>query len=157
MNSEEETATVQTELDELRAQLGERDARMGELNAQLAEALAANEAGQQELTAVKAALDERDAELAAATETLHEAVASYRASLLAANPHIPEEMIAGATISDIDASLDRAQDMAGRVRQTLEEDLKETHVPAGAPQRAVPDLSAMSPREKIHYALGKEA
>ena len=155
--NEEETAMVQTELEGLRAQAGERDARLGELQAQLAEALAANDAGQQELTSMKAALDERDAELAAATETLHEAVASYRAALVAANPQIPEEMVAGATIADIDASLDRARDMAGRVRQTLEEDLKATHVPAGAPERAVPDLSAMSPREKIHYALGKEA
>ena len=170
MNEEEITA-LQRELEgarrevedstrraeELKGQLGERDARLGEVQRQLDEATAAKESGEEELASVRAGLAERDTQLAAATEGLSHAVESYRASLVAANPEIPEEMIGGDAIGDIDASLEKAREMAGRVRPRLEEDLKATSVPAGAPQRPAPDLSELSPREKIEYALRKEA
>ena len=170
MNEEEITA-LQAELEaarrevedstrraeELKAQLGERDSRLGEVQRQLAEATAAKETSEAELTSVRAALDDKEAQLAAATERLSSAVDSYRGSLIAANPEIPQEMIGGDAIGDIDASLEKARELAGRVRTKLEEDLKATSVPAGAPQRSAPDLSELSPREKIEYALRKEA
>ena len=170
MNEEEITA-LQAELEgarrevegstrraqELKAQLGERDAKLGEVQRQLAEAMEAKEAGEAELASMRAALDEREAHLTAATESLSSAVERYRASLIAANPDIPEDMIGGEAIDDIDASLERARELAGRVRTKLEEDLKATSVPPGAPQRSAPDVSDLSPREKIEYALRKEA
>ena len=163
MNEEEITALqaelegARRETEELKGQLGERDARLGEVQRQLSEAIAARESSEQELASVRTALDDKEAQLAAATEGLSHAVESYRASLVAANPEIPEEMIGGDAIGDIDASLEKARELAGRVRTKLEEDLKATSVPAGAPQRAAPDLSELSPREKIEYALRKEA
>ena len=163
MNEEDITA-LQTELEgarseaeELKGQLGERDARLGEVQRQLAEATAAKETSEAELTSVRAALDDKEAQLAAATESLSSAVDSYRGSLILANPEIPQEMIGGDAIGDIDASLEKARELAGRVRTKLEEDLRATAVPAGAPQRSAPDLSELSPREKIEYALRKEA
>ena len=163
MNEEEITALqaelegARREVEGLKGQLGERDARLGEVQRQLSEATAARESSEQELASVRTALDDKEAQLAAATEGLSHAVESYRASLVAANPEIPEEMIGGDAIGDIDASLEKARELAGRVRIKLEEDLKATAVPAGAPQRAAPDLSELSPREKIEYALRKEA
>lgn len=141
----------------LKAQLRERDARLGSLQAELEEAATAGRAAQEELASTKAALEERDADLAAATETLREAVASYRASLITANPEIPADMIAGATVGDIDASVEKARELVGRVRSTIEEDLRATSVPAGAPERSAPDVSSLSPREKIEHAIRKEA
>jgi len=162
--NEEEITALQAELEgarreaeELKGQLGERDARLGEVQRQLAEATAAKETGEEELVSVRAGLADREAQLAAATESLSNAVERYRASLIAANPEIPQEMIGGDAISDIDTSLERARELAGRVRTRLEEDLKATAVPVGAPQRSAPDLSDLSPREKIEYALRKEA
>jgi len=162
--NEEETTVLQRELEgarreaeELKGQLGERDARLSEVQRQLAEVTTAKETSEQELASVRAGLDEREAQLAATAASLSHAVASYRASLIAANPEIPGEMIGGEAIGDIDASLERARELAGRVRTKLEEDLRATSVPAGAPQRPAPDLSELSPREKIEYALQKEA
>jgi septal ring factor EnvC (AmiA/AmiB activator) len=162
--NEEEMAALQAELEgarkeveEMKGQLGERDAKLGDVQRQLAEAAASNEASEQELASLRASLDEKDAQLAATAETLTQAVEKYRASLIAANPEMPEEMLIGESIADIDASVDKAQELVSRVRTRLEQDLKATPVPAGAPQRSGPDLSSMSPREKIQYALGKEA
>jgi chromosome segregation ATPase len=162
--NEEETTALQTELEgarkeaeELKGQLGERDARLGEVQRQLAEVTAAKETGEEELASLRAGLDDKEAQLSAATESLSNAVERYRASLIAANPEIPQDMIGGDAIGDIDASLEKAREMAGRVRTRLEEDLRATAVPAGAPQRSAPDLSDLSPREKIEYALRKEA
>jgi len=36
----------------------------------------------------------------------------------------------------------------------MEEEVSKARIPAGAPQRVPPDLSALSPREKIQYAIG---
>ena len=163
MNEEDITALhrelegARREAGELKGQLGERDARLGEVQRQLADAVASNEASEAELASARAGLDEREAQLAAATESLSHAVERYRASLIAANPEIPQEMLGGDAIGDIDASLEKARELAGRVRTKLEEDLKATSVPPGAPQRSAPDLSDLSPREKIEYALRKEA
>jgi chromosome segregation ATPase len=163
MNDEEITVLqaevdgARKEVEELKGQLGEKDATLGELQCQLAEAVASNEASEQELASLRASLDEKDAQLAATAETLTQAMEKYRASLIAANPEIPEEMLIGDSIADIDASVDKAQGLVSRVRTKLEQELRVTSVPAGAPQRSGPDLSSMSPREKIQYALGKEA
>ena len=41
-----------------------------------------------------------------------------------------------------------------KVKQGLEIEISLARVPAGAPERTLPDLSALSPREKIQYAIG---
>ena len=51
-------------------------------------------------------------------------------------------------------SLKNARALMERVRQEMEAEAAKTRVPAGAPQRAPLDLSALSAREKIQYALG---
>ena len=67
---------------------------------------------------------------------------------------IIEELITGDTVEAINQSLENARALISRVRQVLEEEVAKTRVPSGAPQRAPPDLSALSPREKIQYAIG---
>jgi len=158
--TDEEITALQAELEGakkevegLTAQLEERDAKMGELQAVIA--------SQSEAITEKGVLIEtREQELATLREASAEATSKYRGSLLAANPNVPEEMIVGETIADIDASLETAKALVGKVKASLEEQAlslsKGAPVPAGAPERSGTDLSSMSPRQKIEYAIRKE-
>ena len=87
-------------------------------------------------------------------QAVNQAVASYRVLAVQANPDIIEELITGDTIDDINASLKRAKTFVSKVREGLEAEVAGAKVPAGAPQRTPIDLSALSPREKIQYAIG---
>ena len=70
------------------------------------------------------------------------------------NPGVFAELIAGDTIDEVNESLKNAQVLVERVRQEIESETAKTKVPVGAPQRVPLDLSALSPREKIQYAIG---
>ena len=70
----------------------------------------------------------------------------------ALNPAVPEGIIAGETIEEIDASVGKGKAIVEAVRQAMEAEAKGTRVPAGAPTRGAINLEGMSPREKI--ALG---
>lgn len=87
-------------------------------------------------------------------ESLANAVSCYRALVVRDNPDILEEMIYGDGIEAVDVSLASARELVGRVRSGLEAEIAVARVPAGAPQRAPVDLSALTPREKIQYGIG---
>jgi hypothetical protein len=65
-----------------------------------------------------------------------------------------EELISGDTIEAVNESLEKAKNLIGRVRQGIETEISRARVPAGAPERRPPDLSALSPSEKILYGIG---
>ena len=107
-----------------------------------------------EVVTLKRAVAESEEKLASANHSLTEAVASYKAMVVEANPQVFEELITGDTIEAINESLEKAKTLISRVRQGLEAEITVGKVPAGAPIRTPPDLSALSPREKINYAIG---
>lgn len=107
-----------------------------------------------EIAALKQAKDKLEEKLAAAGSSLAEAVTGYRAMVIQANPEVIEELIGGDTVESINESLRQAKALVSRVRQGVEAEIASARVPAGAPERAQPDLSALSPSEKIHYAMG---
>ena len=117
------------------ALLTEKDTRIAELEASLSQ-----EQSERELAL---------AELGATREANTAAVARYLDAVKAANPTIPQDVIAGDTIEDIDASLAQATAIGERVRARLENEVKGTKVPAGAPARTGIDIEGLSPREKI--------
>lgn len=82
-----------------------------------------------------------------------EALARYRERLLATAPEVPEEMVKGQTVQELHSSLANAQDLVERVRRQLLAQSAAQRVPSGAPTRRGPDLSTLSPAEKIAYAL----
>jgi hypothetical protein len=94
----------------------------------------------------------RDDELTVIKQTLSGAVAKYHSAVLASAPGIPEELVNGESIEEIDASLELARGIVSRVRQQLEVEAEANKVPAGAPPRMPQDVSALSPAEKIAYA-----
>ncbi len=127
--------------------LSEAEARITELEQMVADR-------DSELATLKQAMVKSDEALTEMKNSLAEAVSSYRTLVVQANPNIPDELITGDSIEAINQSLENACALISRVRQVLEEEAAKTRVPTGAPQRTPPDLSGLSPREKIQYAIG---
>jgi hypothetical protein len=107
-----------------------------------------------ELNALKQSLDEARGASAELAGALAGAVAAYREIIVQANPAVLADMIAGGSIEEIDRSLESARAVMERARREIEAAALRTRIPAGAPQRTPPDMSALTPREKIRYALG---
>ena len=117
------------------AALAEKDTRIAELEASLSEAKSVSEAVATELNQLK--------------EAHSTAVSRYLDAARAANPTIPQDIIAGESIEEIDAAVQKAQTIAESVKASLEAEAKETKVPAGAPTRTEISVEGLSPREKI--------
>ena len=111
---------------------------------------------QAELAEARAVLAQRDTEVDALRHQLTSATARYREALLTAAPEIPAELVIGATPEEVEASLAQARGMVERIRSNLEAQLAEQREPTGAPIRSAPDVSALSARDKIAYALTRQ-
>ncbi len=106
------------------------------------------------VAALKQSITESEEKLVEADSSLSQAVDSYQALAISTNPAVPAELVTGETIGAINDSLEKAKALVGKVKQELEAEIASIRVPAGAPQRMPLDLSALSPREKIKYAIG---
>lgn len=109
---------------------------------------------QARITELEQAVADSEEKVTAISNSLAEAVASYRDLAVQSNPGVYEELVHGESIEAINESLDQARTLVGKVRQGLESEINLSRVPAGAPERALPDLSSLSPQEKIQYGLG---
>ena len=107
---------------------------------------------------------EAAATAAAETATLHEqldaaaqraqtAAERYRDLVVRTEPALPADLIAGDDVDAIDVSVTAAREIVGRVRSHIETQAQIARVPAGAPPRAAPDLSALTPEQKIRHGL----
>ncbi len=94
-DAEDAESPHDSQLEALTATLSERDARIAQLEAALGEAQSAVQSREQETEAVNA--------------RLAQAVELYRASLLAAEPDLPEDMVHGSTVETVQESLERAR------------------------------------------------
>jgi uncharacterized coiled-coil protein SlyX len=116
----------------------------------LEQGLAEKEAG---IAGLKEALEEARRTIDELGQALSAAVAAYKETVVQANPGLLPEMITGDTIDEVDASVKKARAVMEKVRQEMEAEAAKTRIPSGAPPRSAPDLSALSPREKIKYAI----
>jgi len=107
-----------------------------------------------EMASLRQSMVELEGRLSGSTKSLVEAVSRYREMVIQDNPEIPAELISGDSIDSVDESLRNAKSLVGKVRQGLETEVSLGRVPAGAPERRSPELSALSPREKIQYGIG---
>ncbi len=142
------------ELDKLKARIGELE----ELIAQKEEELRGKD---DRILELERLLEEKEEEisklkqsLAEMNDALKRAVTSYKAQVLTSNPHLPEELIKGETIEEVNTSLLQAQEVVEKVKKGVQAEISLSKFPLGAPERAAPDLSGLSPREKIKYAIG---
>jgi chromosome segregation ATPase len=106
-----------------------------------------------EIATIKQVAEDFKQKLDEMSQTLPKAVAAYRELVTQANPGLVSEMIKGETIEAINESTKSAKALVERVKQEMGAENARVRVPAGAPQRALPDLSALSAREKIKYAM----
>lgn len=106
-----------------------------------------------EIADLKSALNKIKSESEGLGESLERAVTAYRDLTLQANPGVLAELITGNSIDEINESYKNARDLIDRVRQGIEMETTHTKIQPGAPQRSVPDISLLSPREKIQRAL----
>ena len=102
------------------------------------------------------ALAVQEEELSSLREELSKALNSYRETLLEKAPEVPEELVKGETVEEMDASFAAAREMVERVRGRLEAKAQMERVPTGAPARTSPDLSSLSPMEKIAHGLSRK-
>ncbi|MBI4303306.1 MAG: hypothetical protein HY665_03075 [Chloroflexi bacterium] len=144
-----------TRVAELESLVTQKDSELVKAKARLTELEQAVATGESEMAGLKQARAELEEKLKVAGASVAEAVGSYRAMVVQANPEVVGELISGDTIAAIDDSLKQAKALVSRVRQGIEAELSSARIPAGAPERTSPDLSALSPREKIQYAIKK--
>jgi len=107
-----------------------------------------------EVATLKQAVAESNDSLYKLGESFKQAVASYKVLVIQSNPDVPEELVTGDSIEAINDSLTSAKELVSKIRKGMEAEISLARVPAGAPERTPPDLSALSPREKIQYAVG---
>ena len=125
---------------ELEGWLAQKDGELTKANARILE--------------LEQAVVESEEKVTTISNSLAEAVASYKTMVIQANPGVLEGLITGDTIEFINESLREAKALVSQVKQGLEAEISSAKFPAGAPQRTPPDLSALSSREKIQYAIG---
>lgn len=145
--TDEEIEALQAELESTKAELEGLKAEKETLASEL-------ETEEARITDLKQALTEANEKLTNISNALSQAVASYKALVVQTNPDVPEELITGDTIEAIDKSMENAKALISKVREGIAAEMASGRVPAGAPLRTPLDLSALSPREKIQYAIG---
>ncbi len=150
----EESGQSEDRIAELEGRLAQKDEELSRASARIVELEQAVSNLDSEVAGLKQAVAESGEKLTASNRSLAEAVASYKTLVAQLNPEVLEELITGDTIEVINQSLEKAKTLISRVRQGLEAEITAGKVPAGAPVRTPPDLSALSPREKINYAIG---
>ena len=143
-----EENSLQKELEELRQALAQRDERIAEMEGQIA-------ALEGELQQARTDLAERDRQLGSLKEELEAAVARFREVVLESAPEVPQELVRGETVQEVERAFQSARQMVERIRSQVEAKLSRERVPTGSPTRSAPDLSSMSAREKILHALSR--
>jgi chromosome segregation ATPase len=92
-------------------------------------------------------------QLDAAAGQARTAAERYRDLVVRTEPSLPDELIFGEDADAIDASVTAAREIVGRVRTHMSTQAASGRTPAGAPARAAPDLSALTPEQKIRHGL----
>jgi hypothetical protein len=141
--------------DQTPAEERESAAKVAELEQLVAQKESELAAKDLRIAELEQAVASRDSQLAELESRLSQAVEAYRALVVKANPAVPAELISGKSVEEIDQSLANAQVLVDRVRQELESEIASAKIPAGAPSRTPLDFSALSPKEKIQYAIGE--
>jgi hypothetical protein len=128
----------------------------------LAELAAVTESETQDASAVAAALEATRRELEEQRRLALAAVARYRDAALAAEPDLPPDLVTGATIEEVDASLAAARRTVAQIRERLAEESDSARsfargFPTGAPARLALSTEGMSAAEKIARGLEQRA
>jgi chromosome segregation ATPase len=157
---EEQLAAAHADIERLQARLAESEARSATREADALELKRRLDTASEQAAERDSALSAQEGEIEALRERLDTVstrsqadAQRYRGLVLAHEPDLPADLVAGASIEALDEAVLQARQTVARVRQHLEEQARSQRVPAGAPVRAAPDLSVLSPAEKIRQGL----
>lgn len=154
--TEEENKTIEQELEQLKQTHTSLTGELGVRNQRIAELEQTLTSRDTEAAALKQNMADLQNQLHSVRGVLTQAVIGYRTMTVKANQDIPAELITGDTIEAIDNTAAGAREIVGKVREKLVAAQAQFRVPAGAPPRTPPDLSGLSPREKIQQGIGKQ-
>jgi len=161
---QDELTEAQTEVDRLQTIAADREARAAHLEETLAQLQEQQSRLSASLREAQVQLADRDEEMAALHQEvealqagLKAAAGKYRDALLASRPEVPPDLVGGETVEEVDQQLEGALRMVTQLlRSHLESQAQALRVPTGAPARRAPDLSALSPAEKIVHGLSQQ-
>jgi chromosome segregation ATPase len=151
---EDELGQLRARVTELEGLITQKDQELASKDTRISELEQAAASLESEIATLKQAVAESNDKLNLLNESLNQAVASYKALAIQSNPDVPEELVTGDSIEAITDSLASAKELISKIRKGMEAEISLVRVPVGAPERTAPDLSALSPREKIQYAIG---
>ena len=151
---EDELGQLRARVTELEGLITQKDQELASRDTRISELEQAAASLESEIAILKQAVAESNDKLNLLNESLNQAVASYKALAIQSNPDVPEELVTGDSIEAITDSLASAKELISKIRKGMEAEISLVRVPVGAPERTAPDLSALSPREKIQYAIG---
>ena len=146
-DSEDEVETLKLQNETLKHELKDRDTVILRLEQEKADR-------DSEIAALKQAMTDAEGRINEINEDLAKTVAAYKEQVIQGNPGVPADMIVGDTVEEIDESKKKALALIEKVRQEMEAEASKMRIPGGAPQRTPMDLSGLSAREKIQYAIG---
>ena len=151
--TQEELAATKAELEQLQVTTADREARSAHLESELADALAELATAQDTAKARELELGGLSERTQALESQAQSAAQRYRELALRVAPELPEELVTGETVEEVEQALQRAREIGSNVRGHLESQAQAGRVPVGAPPRSAPDLAGMSSEEKIRYGL----
>jgi chromosome segregation ATPase len=158
----EELAALQEQLADARAEVERLQLDAANAEARAQHAVAETAALRDDLHAAHAAGTAAAAEASSlrtqfeeATQRARAGAERYRDLVVRTEPALPADLIAGDDVDTIDASVTAAREIVGRVRSHIEAQAHASRVPAGAPPRSSPDLSALTPEQKIRHGLAQ--
>ncbi len=131
----------------------DREARASHLESERAELAEALAEARREIEAREREQAEAREQIEGLQTLVRNAAQRYRELALTHAPELPAELVAGDTVEEVDASVQRARETVSKVRGHLESQAQAGRVPVGAPARSEPDLSSLSAEEKIKLGL----
>jgi len=154
---QERIGEMEAEVERLSATAADGEARAAHLEEALQSATADLRGIRGELAQAQTEAQDRGEEVEALQGRLGQAAAKYRDLLLAQAPQVPAELVVGESIEEVEEAMERARRTVAQVRDHLEAQARSERVPAGSPPRGQPDLSALSPAEKIRLGLQRQS
>ena len=154
--TQEEYQTLKGELEAERAKASDAIAEAAKpLQEKVASLEAEVSTKTQDIETLKAQAEEQSKSFASLQASLDATVGEYRTLVVSSNPLLSQDLVQGKTIEEVKASVEKANALVGKIKTELENQLKAVTVPAGAPPRTEPDLSGLSPRDKIKEGIEK--
>lgn len=106
-----------------------------------------------ERDAARADLARLTAERDEARASAAQAVTAYRQAVAAGLPEPARALVTGDSIAAIDAAAATARQLVETIAAAVRAEAMTAPVPSGGATRQPPDLSALSPAEKIRYGI----